>query len=223
VTEPTITCPACKTEIKLTESLAAPLLESTRLQYEQKLSQIEVDISKREFEMKVRQEALIKAQNSLQEQVEAKLKEEREKIVAEEARKARFALSLELEQKANALTELQEVLKERDIKLGEAQKAQAELIRKQRELDDAKREMELTIEKKVQDPLVLVREQATKEAGEAHKLNGAMQLTPTPTTYSMWIKKSFRHHDRYIPTIDPINHEYTCYPPSYVFSCWMPQ
>jgi hypothetical protein len=36
--EPTITCPNCKTEIKLTESLAAPLIESTRQQYEQRLA-----------------------------------------------------------------------------------------------------------------------------------------------------------------------------------------
>ncbi len=74
-----------KTGIKLTESLAAPLLESTRLQYEQKISQKEADIGEREAEMRTQQEALVKAQNSLQEQVEAKLKEEREKIVAEEA------------------------------------------------------------------------------------------------------------------------------------------
>ena len=153
MTEPTVTCPACKTEIKLTESLAAPLLESTRLQYEQKISQKEVELSKREDEMRARQVALVEAQNSLNEQVEIKLKEEREKIVVEESRKARFSLSLELDQKAQELVELQEVLKERDVKLGEAQKAQAELIRKQRELDDAKREMDLTIEKKVQDSL----------------------------------------------------------------------
>lgn len=30
MSEPTIICPSCKTEIKLTESHAAPLLESTR-------------------------------------------------------------------------------------------------------------------------------------------------------------------------------------------------
>ena len=30
MSEPTIVCPSCKTEIKLTESLAAPLIESTR-------------------------------------------------------------------------------------------------------------------------------------------------------------------------------------------------
>jgi hypothetical protein len=170
MTEPTITCPACKTEIKLTESLAAPLLESTRLQYEQKIFQKEAEVSKREADIRARQEALVEAQNSLNEQVEIKLKEEREKIVAEEARKARLSLSLELDQKVQELVVLQKVLKERDLKLGEAQKAQAELIRKQRELDDAKREMELTIEKKVQDSLTLVREQTTKEVSEAHKL-----------------------------------------------------
>jgi len=39
MTEPTITCPNCKSEIKLTESLAAPLIiESTRKQYEQQLA-----------------------------------------------------------------------------------------------------------------------------------------------------------------------------------------
>ena len=35
MTEPTITCPNCKTEIKLTELLAAPLIESTRIKFEQ--------------------------------------------------------------------------------------------------------------------------------------------------------------------------------------------
>ena len=37
--EPTITCPKCKSEIKLTESLAAPLIESTRLDFEKRLAQ----------------------------------------------------------------------------------------------------------------------------------------------------------------------------------------
>ena len=37
--EPTIICPKCKNEIKLTESLAAPLIESTRRDFEQRLAQ----------------------------------------------------------------------------------------------------------------------------------------------------------------------------------------
>ena len=48
MTEPTIICPNCKTEIKLTESLAAPLIEATRKDYERRLNQKDLDIAKRE-------------------------------------------------------------------------------------------------------------------------------------------------------------------------------
>ena len=40
-----------------------------------------------------------------------------------------------------------------NAKLAEAQQAQAEMLRKQRELEDAKREVLLTVEKKVQENL----------------------------------------------------------------------
>ncbi len=46
-TEPTIICPKCKTEIKLTESLAAPLVESIRRDYEERLARKDADMAKR--------------------------------------------------------------------------------------------------------------------------------------------------------------------------------
>ena len=49
------------------------------------------------------------------------------------------------------VADLQRELQERDNKLAEAQKAQTELIRKQQELVDAKREMDLQIETRVQN------------------------------------------------------------------------
>lgn len=61
----------------------------------------------------------------------------------------------------------------RDAKLAEAQKAQVELIKKQRELDDAKRELELTVEKRVQDGLSEVRSQAKREAEDGMRLKVA--------------------------------------------------
>jgi hypothetical protein len=48
MTEPTIICPNCKTEIRLTESLAAPLIEATRKQFEQRLFQKDEEIATRE-------------------------------------------------------------------------------------------------------------------------------------------------------------------------------
>jgi hypothetical protein len=96
--------------------------------------------------------------------------QERVRISAEEAQKAKLALGNELDAKARELGELEQLLKERDEKLAAAQKAQAELIRKQRELDDAKRELELTIEKRVQADLENARQKARNEAEEELKL-----------------------------------------------------
>ncbi|MGE4102051.1 MAG: DUF2130 domain-containing protein [Pirellulales bacterium] len=171
--EPVIICPNCKTEVKLTESLAAPLLESIRTQYEEKLTQKDADIARREASLRAEQANLTKARESIDEEVAKQLAEQRQAIADEEAKKARRLLSADLEKQTKELAELQEVLADRDTKLAEAQKVQADLIRKQRELDDAKREMDLTIEKKVQESLNTVRDKAKLEAEEGLKLRVA--------------------------------------------------
>ena len=177
MTEPTIICPNCKTEIKLTESLAAPLIASTRLQFEAQLAQKDRDIAQRETAMHEKEKALTDAKRGLDEQVAdqvaSQLKTERTRVAAEEAKKAKAASANELDAKARELTELQDVLKVRDAKLAEAQKAQAELIKKQRELDDAKRELDLTIEQRVQDGLTEVPTLAKREAEDGMKLRVA--------------------------------------------------
>ncbi|MDN3510592.1 MAG: DUF2130 domain-containing protein [Candidatus Jettenia sp.] len=170
MTEPMITCPKCAIEIKLTESLAAPMIESTRREYEQRLVQKDADIAKRELLLHKQEEALSKAKEAIDNQVAEKLRQERAKIVAEESKKAKLALITDLEQKTKEITDLQEILKQRDGKLAEAQRTQAEVMKKQRELDDAKREFDLTVEKRIQEGLATVREQAHKEAGEQLKL-----------------------------------------------------
>lgn len=146
--EPTVICPNCKTEIKLTESLAAPLLEATRRDFEKRLKQKDADLA-------------------------ATLKEEAVKIAAEEARKAKLALSNELEQKTRAVADLEKTLAENNTKLGEAQKAQADLLRKQRELDTKLREADLSVEKRVQEGLAATRDQARKEVEGELKLKVA--------------------------------------------------
>lgn len=174
MTEPTITCPNCKAEIKLTESLAAPLIESTRRQFEQQLAQKDSDIAKREQAMREKEKQLVedkrKLDDQVADQVAAQLKAERTRVIAEESKKAKLASAAELENKARELAELQDVLKANNEKLAEAQKAQADLIKKQRELDDAKRELELTVEKRVQVGLTEVRTLAKKEAEDEQKL-----------------------------------------------------
>jgi hypothetical protein len=46
MSEPTFICPNCKTEIRLKESLAAPLIEPTRRYYEKRLALKDTDVAK---------------------------------------------------------------------------------------------------------------------------------------------------------------------------------
>ncbi|MER0216172.1 MAG: DUF2130 domain-containing protein [Nitrosomonas sp.] len=170
MSEPTIHCPNCATEIKLTESLAAPLIQATRQEYESKLAQKEADVSKREATLKAQQRSLEDAQKTVDEQVASKLQAERALIATEEGKKARLAMANDLEAKSKELVELQEILQQRNSKLEEAQKAQVDLIRKQRELDDAKRELDLTVEKRLQESIALVRQKAKQEAEDGLRL-----------------------------------------------------
>ncbi len=192
MTEPTIICPKCKTEIKLTESLVAPLIESTRNQYEELLSQKDSDVAKREQDIRDKEKYLVDEKIKLDEQVatqvEEQLKKDRARIAGEEAKKAKLLAASDLEEKTKEITDLQDVLKQRDGKLAEAQKAQVELIRKQRELDDAKRELELTVEKRVQEGLNATREQARKETEEQMKLK-VMEKEQTITSMQKQIEE----------------------------------
>jgi hypothetical protein len=131
--EPTITCANCKAEIKLTESLAAPLIEAARLQFEQKIAEKEAGIAMREVAICEQKAAIQKEKEAIDEQVSQKLEAEREKIRAEEAKNARLILETDIKGQAKEVAYLQDVLKERDGKLAEAQKTQLDLLRKQRE------------------------------------------------------------------------------------------
>lgn len=150
--DPVISCPHCQNEIKLTESLAAPLLKNKELEFKQ-----------REAELRERETGLEQA-------LAERLAAERKKLAEDEQKKARLAIGADLETKQRELKELSEILKARDAKLAEAQAAQAEIVRKQRELDDQKRELELTIEKRVSATVSEIQLRARQEAADEVKL-----------------------------------------------------
>jgi hypothetical protein len=168
--EPTIICPHCKSEIKLTESLAAPLIEATRSEYEQRLAKKDTDVAKREEALRLREEEVSRKSEAIDEVVSEKVRLERAKIAAEEGKKARQVLAVDLKQKEEEIAGLQETLTQREKKLAEAQQAQAEFLKKQRELEDARRELDLTVEKRIQEGLEAIRQQARTEAEEGLKL-----------------------------------------------------
>jgi hypothetical protein len=177
MTDPQIVCPNCRTEIRLTEQLAAPLIAETRRKFDQQLAAKEADFGRRESALRQAQDELAQAKATVNEQVLAKLKSERAQIAQVEAARARQAVAEEIGNRDRQLAELHEAMVSKDAKLAEAQKTQAEMMRKQRELDEAKREFELTVEKKVQEGLGAVRDKARLEAEDSLKAKVAEKET----------------------------------------------
>jgi hypothetical protein len=170
MSDPTISCPKCGTEIKLNESLAGPLIEATKREFEAKLAERDAAIDQREAEVARQQADIAAARQKLDDEVSAKLAAARQSIAEEESKKARAVLADDLAAREREIAALKEVGAARDEKLAAAQREQAELIKKQRELDDAKRELELTVEKRVSESLDDVRAKAKVEAEDALRL-----------------------------------------------------
>jgi hypothetical protein len=158
-----ITCPSCKTAFPLTESLAAPLVESMRIQYAEKFAQ-------RESEVKRREAAILRDRESLDEQVAAKLRSERTAIAEVEGKRAREAVADEIAKAQQEKASTEEILKERNAKLAEAQKNEIELRKDRQRLTEEKEVFELDKQRAIDEARAGIREAAQKEADERSRL-----------------------------------------------------
>jgi hypothetical protein len=171
--EPTLHCPNCNHEIRLTESLAAPLLAETRQRFQQQLASKDAEMERKTEALRLEREQLVKDREQIEDQVAKRLTAERAQLVATESKKAREAAAAELQAKEAEAAELRTTLLTNNAKLAEAQKQQAELMRQRRALEEEKRELDLTIEKRVQASIREIQIKARQEADEAARLRVA--------------------------------------------------
>ncbi|CAI3945845.1 Uncharacterized conserved protein [Commensalibacter communis] len=174
MTEPVISCPHCHTDILLTESLAAPLVMATKQEYEHKTSEFMKKISEREQVLRSRENELQQTKQNIAKEIEEKvacsLENEKAKLIEEARLKLQKQNADELNRRASEIKELENLLKTNNEKLQEAQQSQAEFLKKQRELEDQKRELELTVEKRVQQNVQAIHEKARKEIEDNFQL-----------------------------------------------------
>ncbi|ABE64547.1 conserved hypothetical protein [Nitrobacter hamburgensis X14] len=171
--EPTLHCPNCNHQIRLTESLAAPILAETRQRFQEQLANKDAEVARKTEALQQEREQLQKDRELIEDQVARRLAAERSQLVAVEAKKARDAAATELQARTAEAAELRQLLEANNAKLAEAQQVQAELIRKQRALDEEKRELDLTVEKRVQASVEQIQTKAKQEADEAARLRVA--------------------------------------------------
>jgi len=171
--EATLHCPNCNHEIRLTESLAAPLLAETRQRFQQQLASKDAEIERKTEALRLEREQVAKDREQIEDHVAKRLTAERAQLVAAESKKAREAAAAELQATEAEAAELRANLLTNNAKLAEAQKQQAELMRQQRALEEEKRELDLTIEKRVQASISEIQIKARQEADEAARLRVA--------------------------------------------------
>src|SRR3989344_948277 len=159
----TITCPSCGHEFELSDALTHQIRESLK-------SELQADVVKREAEakrkfedLKSREEALVKAKEDMDLQVESQLKLKLAEAEAKAAKKveAKFA---------DQLKELQESLNERDNSIKTFRENELELRKRQRELESAKENAELDIQRKLDEERAKIRQESESKAQEQHKL-----------------------------------------------------
>jgi hypothetical protein len=139
VDEPTIKCKKCGNIIKLTDAVAAPLLESAKAQFDRDLANARTQIEQDAMHVATQRVELA--------------------LAATKANANAAALKA-----ANEASVLRLSLAEQERKLAEAQREQARLLAKEHELDEARREMELTIARQVQAASASIRDQARATA-----------------------------------------------------------
>ena len=96
VHEPHIVCPKCSHQIPLTESIAAPLLEAERKDFQQKLAVREAEFTRKADDLRRQQHELAKAREDVEELVNQRLEAERGQVAATEAKKAREQVAADL-------------------------------------------------------------------------------------------------------------------------------
>ena len=164
--DPPIVCPKCSHQIPLTESIAAPLLEAERRDFQKQLAARDVEFASKAEDLRQQQDELLKALEGFEEQIKQRLDADRKQIAVAEAKRAREQVAGDLDGLTQRLAESEQLLEERNLKLAEAQRAQAEALRKQRELDDRTRELDVTIEKRVQASQAELTAKARQDAAD---------------------------------------------------------
>jgi hypothetical protein len=104
--EPTLHCPNCNHEIRLTESLAAPLLAETRQRFQQQLASKDAEMERKTEALRLEREQVVKDREQVEDQVAKRLIAERAQLVAAESKKAREAAAAELQAKESKAAEL---------------------------------------------------------------------------------------------------------------------
>ncbi|HEY5329411.1 MAG TPA: DUF2130 domain-containing protein [Acidobacteriaceae bacterium] len=168
----TVICGECGAKVAVTESLAAPLIEASKKEFERKLADKNKELRDQAAEMEARRVTLLKAEAALDETIQQRVKAAESEITVEAEKKARLRVNAEMATQSAALRDAEALVKTRTNALKDATEAASSLRKEKAELEDEKLKLAATIEDKVGEELrkARVRYQAEHQADLAKKL-----------------------------------------------------
>ena len=163
ILSPTIKCPKCGTEIPLTETIAAPLIEQARLEGEAKLRQALDEKRAAEVKLAEERQSIEVAQAGIDAEVAKRLSVK----LTEGERVQRERIRIEMEGDLKGAKEREE---ETAALLKKSQQDVLEALKAKQQAEHAAQAAEIEANKKVQAEVGKLREEAQKEAQEAERL-----------------------------------------------------
>lgn len=163
MTDHIIVCPSCGKKIPLTETLSRQIKDTLAKELEEGIKRRELEIEKQRKLLEKESLKLEDAKKAIENEIQEKLKAEREKLFHEAKKKAQEALSVDMK-------DLKEQIAEKEKKLEEAHKAELAFRKKMRELEEQKKNIELEIARKLDEEREKIRQQTLEIFSEQHRL-----------------------------------------------------
>jgi hypothetical protein len=159
----TITCPKCGYAFELSDALTHQIRDHLKAELQADVAKREAEAKRKLDEVKAKEEALAKARDALNEEVDKQLKQKLGEAEAKAAKKAegRFA---------DQLKELQESLKEKDESLKTFRTNELELRKQKQSLEKEKEEFDLKLQRKLDEERTGIRKEVEGKALEQHRL-----------------------------------------------------
>lgn len=154
-----ITCPECGHEFEPTESYDKLIQH----QVDEHLQKIKADFASKKSALKKKETEIEKLKNSLQDQIDGEVKKKTDELKAKAEKDAAEKVTVEID-------DLKEQLKEKANALSESHKAELELRKQVRLVEEKEKELELEIEKQTQARLDEFKEKTLKDTEESYKL-----------------------------------------------------
>ena len=168
--EPSITCPQCKSEVKLTESLAAPLVKQTEERYRRMLEEQQKKVDGERDKLRAEAETLQKAKDDLDATLRQRMAQERRTIADEEQKKARASLQADLDAAKQEKEVVQTELAENRKKLADARTLELQLRQERQSLKEAQEQFELDKQRAIDEAKAAIRAEASQKAEEQASL-----------------------------------------------------